>query len=439
MPTFSGDKKKNQSWKEAFLSCIDSAPATGEYKLLQLRQYLSGDALKVIDSLGHSATAYEATKDRLERKYGGKRRRIAIYLEELDQFRQIRHKNARDIEEFADLLDISMINLKEAGQDYELRDGSLYTKLQRKLPETMLTQYHRWIFENHKEESVLTLRMWVLQEEFMTIASETVHGFTGTMANNNQARPVPRYGNQRTFFGETEDLQNIQKLICRECGEQHGIWSCQIFTQRSVRDRWTVAKWLQLCFRCLGEGHQGKSCPRSRTCGLDGCTDMHHRLLHKRKMVEQISPGKHNTEVKRLEDSDISKDRRAEQANESTNRATFLTEGNETARETTLEVQSNMRPDFVGLCTVPVILKNGERSLRVNALLDDASTKTYVNADVTTKLCLQDRTKTVKVSVLNGQVETFETKPINVTLQSLNGNVSMTINAYTVNKVTCLL
>ena len=72
--------------------------------------------------------------------------------------------NARDIEEFADLLDIAMINLKEAGQDYELRDGSLYTKLQRKLPETILTQYHRWIFENQKDESVMTLRTWVLQE-----------------------------------------------------------------------------------------------------------------------------------------------------------------------------------------------------------------------------------------------------------------------------------
>ena len=37
IPTFSGDKKKYLGWKAAFLSCIDSAPATGEYKLLQLR------------------------------------------------------------------------------------------------------------------------------------------------------------------------------------------------------------------------------------------------------------------------------------------------------------------------------------------------------------------------------------------------------------------
>ena len=100
-----------------------------------------------------------------------------------------------------DLLDIAMINLKEAGQDYEMRGGSLYVKLQRKLPETMLAQYHRWIFENHKEESVFTLRTWVLQEsEFMTIASEKVHGFNGKIAYNTSAGPAARYGNQKELL-----------------------------------------------------------------------------------------------------------------------------------------------------------------------------------------------------------------------------------------------
>ena len=79
---FSGEKRQYQNWKAAFLACIDSAPATDEYKLLQLRQYLSGDALKVIEKLGHSAFAYKAAKERLDRKYCVKRRQIAIYLED---------------------------------------------------------------------------------------------------------------------------------------------------------------------------------------------------------------------------------------------------------------------------------------------------------------------------------------------------------------------
>ena len=62
IPVFSGDKRTYQSWKAAFIACIDSAPATGEYKLLQLRQYLSGEALAVIENLGHLSTAYEAGK-----------------------------------------------------------------------------------------------------------------------------------------------------------------------------------------------------------------------------------------------------------------------------------------------------------------------------------------------------------------------------------------
>ena len=69
------------------------------------------------------------------------------YLEASEQFRQIGNGNAQDIEEFADLLEIAVINLKEASLDYELHDGSLYGKLQCKLQETVLAQYHRLIFE----------------------------------------------------------------------------------------------------------------------------------------------------------------------------------------------------------------------------------------------------------------------------------------------------
>ena len=43
----------------------------------------------------------------------------------------------------------------------------------------MLTRYHRWIYENHKIESVEVLREWVIQEtEFQTKAIEMIYGLT---------------------------------------------------------------------------------------------------------------------------------------------------------------------------------------------------------------------------------------------------------------------
>ena len=66
------------------MACVHQAPATPEYKLLQLRQHLSGEALKIVEPLGHSAAAYEATIALLERKFGGERRKLALHLEELE-------------------------------------------------------------------------------------------------------------------------------------------------------------------------------------------------------------------------------------------------------------------------------------------------------------------------------------------------------------------
>ena len=78
IPTFTGNKRSFPSWKAAFMACVDRASVTPEYKMLQLRQYISGEALKAIENLGFSPTAYEAAIDRLERKYGGKRRQKAV-------------------------------------------------------------------------------------------------------------------------------------------------------------------------------------------------------------------------------------------------------------------------------------------------------------------------------------------------------------------------
>ena len=163
---------------------------------------------------------------------------------------------------------------------------------------------------------------------------------------------------------------------------------------------------------------------------------MHHCLLHKQNTVESRSPVTDHAEIRHLENNDFSKNSRAEQGNVSTNRATFFTEGNDTAHKATMVAQNRTKPPFIGLRTVPVILLNKDRSLRVNALLDDASTKTYLNANIAKELGLQGRTEKVNVSVLNGHVEALMTKSIDVILHNVTGNVSMKLNAYTVNKVT---
>lgn len=52
------------------------------------------------------------------------------------------------------------------------------------------------------------------------------------------------------------------------------------------------------------------------------------------------------------------------------------------------------------------------------------------------ELGLQGRIEQVTVNVLNGQIETFETKPVSFELLSVNRKVNMNVTTYTANRVT---
>ena len=332
------------------------------------------------------------------------------------------------------MLDIAIINLKEAGLHHELGDGSLYTKLQRKLPQSMLASYQRWVFENNISESVVALRTWVIQEsEFQTVASKIIHGLTGIAATSQPSQSFPQNNNQRAFFGETgNNYCGIKTVACQLCRKRHGIWKCQTFIEKNVSKRWNLAKLFQLCYRCLAEGHYGNSCPRSQPCGQNGCLKLHHRLLHQDDCQSKVTEQTQSNTKPNIFGNAEPNQGRPESGAYLIDSATFGMEGNGREKQTTMMAQECIETEFIALRTVPVILRNGSRSLKVNALLDDASTKTYVSEEVAAELGLRGKMETVTVNVLNGQVKT----PTDIELKSVTGNVRMKVTAYTATRVT---
>ncbi|PFX12673.1 hypothetical protein AWC38_SpisGene23326 [Stylophora pistillata] len=164
IPRYAGYKKHCASWKAAFCSCVDQVKAAPQYKLLRLRECLQGEALRVIENLGHSTTAYEAARSRLERKYGGEGRALTLRLEELEAFKQLREGSKKDLEKFAELLDALVVNLIDAKQEGELRNGSLYITLHRKFNKNLLAKCKQWICDNRKSEDVNVLREFIRRE-----------------------------------------------------------------------------------------------------------------------------------------------------------------------------------------------------------------------------------------------------------------------------------
>ena len=387
LPTFSGDKRQYENWFAAFSAIIDKAPMSAEHKLLQLRQYLSGEAATVIDGLGHSSTAYEVAKEKLERRYGGERRRAALYLEEVDSFKTIRPNNSDDLQRFSDFLDILTISLSESNQAQELGAGLLYIKIQQKLPKNMLTAYHRWLFEKHETGSVITLRKWILQEtDFDIIANETTKGVN----SDSQA--------QRTFLGNVAQTDKSLKCVtslCKLCCKNHNIELCPIILDMDVNQRSDIVYKLRLCFGCLGEGHTKKDCKRKITCGE--CGSNHNTLFHRH------SP-------------------------------TTLHNNNQTQL---LKNLTGRQDKVISLRTIPIRIQHEGKEMLVNALLDDGSTQTFINSDIAESLKLPKQKQTnISVGVLNGTTENFRTSSVDFAISTMDRKKSFKISAMTTDRVT---
>ena len=56
---------------------------------------------------------------------------------------------------FADLLDIAVVNLKKENRTEELGNGTFYQKLLKKMLEKMITQYRQWVFRKCLKVKIL--------------------------------------------------------------------------------------------------------------------------------------------------------------------------------------------------------------------------------------------------------------------------------------------
>ena len=198
-----------------------------------------------------------------------------------------------------------------------------------------------------------------------------------------------------------------------------------------------ITKDQALCFRCLSNTHKGLLCRRFRECGVHGCKSNHHRLLHAFRKPPNPSTATNNS-TRRLpaveEDSIIPS---------ATGTPTISQEAFGVATNSPMEEESSIQrahtailpehssSELVSLRMVPLWIKGNGKKVKVNAVLDDASTRTFVNEEIAIALGLQSAYERVTVRVLNETVESFDTMLVEVTLESVDGRTSVTLNVYT--------
>ena len=239
IPKFSGDKKEYQLWWAAFFSCVDETNLSAQFKKLRLESCLAGQAAKTVKGPGYLDHVYEAAKVRLNRKYGGNRQQVQAHIDELRKMRPINADNPRELERFADIVERTVVSLKENKKFADLEGGTLYAIVLEKLPQALVSQHYRWITEKGSMESLEELRHWVAEEaEYHIQASEIKYGFSSVGSVRGKSLT-------KSYFRTTEE--NLDRP-CKVCNQKHPIWKCDNYvlgngTWQEVGDskeNWTV-------------------------------------------------------------------------------------------------------------------------------------------------------------------------------------------------------
>ena len=264
--------------------------------------------------------------------------------------------------------------LKEHKLWNELQTNSmLYLLLIEKIPQSMLSSYFRWLTENRKDENLEALSEWMVAEaQFRIRALETREGMSS---------PKKKTYRDRTHrnFAVVRGRGEANCVCCSKVG--HRVWTCDKFKNGSVKQRWALAKEKRLCFRCLSDRHLGKDCPRTQVCGLNGCKSNHHRLLHEIVGINQQNQDSQEDKEKAPRFATGRSLKPVPDLNgENATAVAQKPEADKRAYMTTL-ASSKSAKEAVSFRTVPVWLKANGQKIKVNAVLDDASSASYISED----------------------------------------------------------
>ena len=158
-----------------------------------------------------------------------------------------------------------------------------------------------------------------------------------------------------------KETKQTQSDHCPLADGTHTIWSCPLFRNMSVNDRYAAVRKQRLCYRCLGEGHAINNC-KVNAYGINGCTKKQNRLLHSENQMDE---GNHTVNVS----------------------AAIINQSNEVT-------------SFLQI--VPVSIQSGGNRLNTYAFLDSGSTVSFIDQSVHEKLRAQGTVVTLNMAGIHG-------------------------------------
>ena len=400
VPTFDGNILHWRSfWEQFCISVHDRPNLSDPEKLVYLQQSLkNGSAKSAIEGLSHSGEYYTEAVECLKSRYDRPRlihqTHVRVILEAPDG-------SGKELRRLHDVVQQHLRALK--AMDYEPSGPFITSVLELKLDVNTMFEWQK-----HSQDSTDVPHYQKLLE-FINLraqASEIPTSGQRAVKNSLSIKPV-------ASFAANADETNTKCILCKN--ERHPLYVCARFKALSHDRMVSTLKDNKLCMNCLKLGHFVKQCKSLHRCRK--CQKPHHTLLHIE--AEQGSQGS--------------------QGSQATPVSSTLVSTNSASKPVTSHAATGLTSNALLMtCRVLVDAPDGS-AVEARAILDSASSASFVSERLTQTLCLPRSHQSTKITGIAGLSHGSPLRCIaSVKMSSIRSpHKKMEVSAIVVPRVTC--
>ena len=339
LPTFDGNPLDWPNFICQYKNTTEICGFSNEENQNRLQKCLKGKAKEVVQTLLILPQNVSRVIECLEKRFGRPEYIISLLLDKAVKISPVKEDKLITLIDFSDSVKNLVNTLETLDEENYLQNPILLKELVEKLPVSYRMQWMEHIQNCNilKYNKLNAFQQWLERKSEAACQLQIV-----------KPSEVSKSRKELT-------LTTVQERLCSLCKmAYHNLSKCLTFKSSEVNERWKCIKSEHVCISCLGYGHGIKKCKYRKNCGINGCHRPHHQLLHKDENVN---------------------DRHSEILNTSSQVDTNCH---------ILQSSTNIL-----LKIIPVRLSSQKGNINTYALLDDASTVTLLDQEISDQLRLK--------------------------------------------------
>ncbi len=284
VPMFDGDILHWQTFWEQFSVAIhDRTDISDTEKLVYLRHSLKdGSAKSVIEGLSRSGEQYNEAIESLKSRYNRPRLIHQTHVRKIYEIPSLKDGTGRELRRLHDTVQQHLRALKAMGQ--EPSSSFITSLLELKLDSNTTFEWHRF---SHESVSVPHYTKLLEFLDLRAQASETCISETRkTPRSETYSAKKPLSSKTVAAFATDASEPTASCVVCKS--EKHPLYACTRFKSMPHDKMIATIRTNGLCLNCLRPGHIVKQCSSLNRCRK--CQKPHHTLIHT-EVKEEDPPG----------------------------------------------------------------------------------------------------------------------------------------------------